>query len=140
MHPESRISVVLVTMYLVLAGLWLLVTRRIPGPGLLRVARAAVGERFAGSLFAIEHAGGNCYVVHLPAKLLSDLESASRVRLFEGDTALGPAHATHAEIREKGGGRYSHWGSQLYFSTSDNSDPRLNGRTYVAREASHWGI
>lgn len=29
---------------------------------------------------------------------------------------LGPGHSTHAEIRERGGGRYSYWGGQLLFS------------------------
>jgi hypothetical protein len=33
-------------------------------------------------------------------------------------------------IRNLGRGFFSHWGKQLYFSTSDNSDPRINGRNY----------
>ena len=33
-----------------------------------------------------------------------------------------------------GGGRFSHWGDQLYFSTSDGSDPRGNGRIYEVVE------
>jgi hypothetical protein len=37
-----------------------------------------------------------------------------------------------------GGGRFSHWGNGLgngyiIFSTSDNTDPRRNGRTYLVR-------
>ena len=33
--------------------------------------------------------------------------------------------------RKDGKGRYSHWGARsLWFSTSDNSDPRTNGREY----------
>ncbi|WP_212023224.1 hypothetical protein [Bradyrhizobium tropiciagri] len=36
----------------------------------------------------------------------------------------------HAEIMEKGSGRLSHWANTLYFSASDNSDPRTNARTY----------
>lgn len=54
----------------------------------------------------------------------------SNLRLFEGRTELKPAHATHADIRQKGEGRFSHWGEWLYFSASDGSDPRRNGRTY----------
>ena len=54
----------------------------------------------------------------------------SSLRLFEGRTELKPAHAAHADIREKGQGRFSHWGEWLYFSTSDGTDPRSNGRTY----------
>lgn len=55
----------------------------------------------------------------------------SQLLLFEDGRPLGPAHSLHAAIREQGGGRYSHWTREgLYFSTSDNSDPRTNGRTY----------
>ena len=36
----------------------------------------------------------------------------------------------HVEIREKGSGRYSHWGTHLWFSASDSTDPRINGKTY----------
>src|ERR1051325_722786 len=57
----------------------------------------------------------------------------SALILFEGDEPLGPAHAPHDFIRESGGGAYSHWrGGHLYFSTSDGSDPRENGRCYRA--------
>jgi hypothetical protein len=44
---------------------------------------------------------------------------------------LGPPHASHEEIRRSGGGRYSHWEGRLYFSSSDGSDPRTNGRRYA---------
>ena len=37
----------------------------------------------------------------------------------------------HADIRSLGGGRFSHWGNNLFFSASDNTDPRTNGRTYT---------
>ena len=50
--------------------------------------------------------------------------------LLENGRALGPAHAVHATIRERGGGAYSHWLDQVYFSTPDGSDPRANGRLY----------
>lgn len=54
----------------------------------------------------------------------------SGLRLFEGERALGPAHSLHAAISDDGAGRYSHWHKTIYFSSSDNSDPRTNGRTY----------
>jgi hypothetical protein len=51
--------------------------------------------------------------------------------LLEDGKPLGPAHCAHAEIRKEGKGRWSHWGScTVWFSTSDNSDPRTNGREY----------
>ncbi|MCK4532386.1 hypothetical protein KAU39_01250, partial [bacterium] len=51
--------------------------------------------------------------------------------LYENGVKLGPAHSEHSQIRKKGKGRFSHWKSDvLYFSTSDNTDPRNNGRKY----------
>jgi predicted AlkP superfamily phosphohydrolase/phosphomutase len=59
-----------------------------------------------------------------------DAPNASRLILYEDDRELGPSHAQHETIRQTGGGAYSHWRDSLYFSTSDGSDPRTNGRTY----------
>jgi hypothetical protein len=39
-------------------------------------------------------------------------------------------HSLHEDIRRRGTGRFSHWGDCIYFSTSDGSDPNLNGRLY----------
>jgi hypothetical protein len=75
---------------------------------------------------------GHCHVLSaLPRHWVSDDAGVSRVVLLEDGRPLGPAHAPHAEIRELGGGRLSHWRGQLWFSTSDNSDPATNGRTYA---------
>lgn len=51
--------------------------------------------------------------------------------LLEDDLPLGPAHARHADVESHGRGRYSHWNNSIIFSTSDNSDPRTNGRAYT---------
>ena len=64
--------------------------------------------------------------------------TASRLKLYEGNRPLGPAHSSHGMIRKVGVGRYSHrqgytWPfSRIYFAASDNTDPRTNGRTYRA--------
>ncbi|WP_432709908.1 pectate lyase family protein [Pedobacter sp.] len=55
----------------------------------------------------------------------------STLRLFENGKELGAAHSKHDDIRKMGKGRFSHWLSTLYFSASDNTDPRTNGRTYT---------
>jgi hypothetical protein len=55
----------------------------------------------------------------------------SRLVLLEDGKPLGPAHQMHDVIRNKGMGRFSHWGDGLHFSASDNSDPRTNGRSYT---------
>lgn len=57
---------------------------------------------------------------------------ASRLSLYEDGLRLGPPHSAHATVRSIGGGSYSHWGGHLYMSSSDGTDPRLNGRLYRA--------
>lgn len=130
----AGLSVVLVSVYLLAVGAWLVITRRIPAPGLRRVLRAALRPPYAGRLTGIRHETGACHVAPLPAHLLSDQESVSSLALFEDGRALGPAHAAHDDIRTLGGGRFSHWGAAIYFSASDGSDPGSNGRSYEVRE------
>ena len=55
---------------------------------------------------------------------------ASGLILFEDGKSLGPAHSSHAEIRRQGAGRFSHWTTTIWFSSSDGTDPRANGRSY----------
>lgn len=56
--------------------------------------------------------------------------TVSKLHLYENGRALGPAHAARGDISALGAGRYAHWDDHLVFSTSDNSDPRSNGRNY----------
>jgi len=82
---------------------------------------------------AAAHDSGANYILEQSFGFAGDSSGAGRrssLELFEGTRPLGPAHSLHADIRTRGGGRYSHWGNALYFSTSDNSDPRTNGRSY----------
>ena len=89
---------------------------------------------------AIHPDSGQCYWCELAVDDEQpdspERSEASRVRLFEGGRQPGPPHALHGEIRQFGGDAYSHWGGQLYFSSSDGSDPRSNGRRYEIRIAS----
>ena len=59
--------------------------------------------------------------------------TASKLRIYENGVEVGPAHTVHADIAQKGQGRFSHWMENLYFSSSDNSNPLTNGRTYTYR-------
>jgi hypothetical protein len=52
------------------------------------------------------------------------------LELFENGVALGPGNTRHDLIRNVGHGAFSHWGQRLYFSSSDGTDPRTNGRHY----------
>jgi len=54
----------------------------------------------------------------------------SSALLLENGRLMGPADALHEDIKNFGLGLYSHWGNDIYFSTTDNSDPRKNGREY----------
>jgi hypothetical protein len=54
----------------------------------------------------------------------------SPARLLEDGILLAGPNAPHAEIGQKGRGRFSVWQGYLIFSTSDGSDPRTNGRHY----------
>jgi len=56
--------------------------------------------------------------------------TASLLMLLEDGRPAGQPHAVHENIRSQGAGNYSHWGDTLYFSATDCSDPRTNGRTY----------
>jgi hypothetical protein len=55
----------------------------------------------------------------------------SRLMVYEDGQVLGLAHSLHSDIARHGGGRFSHWGDQIYFSASDNTDPNTNGRSYA---------
>jgi MoaA/NifB/PqqE/SkfB family radical SAM enzyme len=55
---------------------------------------------------------------------------SSRFCLHENELRLTAAHQMHSAIRLGGGGRYSHWQDEVFFSTSDGSDPNTNGRIY----------
>ena len=75
----------------------------------------------------------HCYIASMDFGEPGDKSTGNRsmLVLLENGRPLGPAHAVHMEIRARGHGRYSHWTrTALYFSASDNSDPRTNGRTY----------
>jgi hypothetical protein len=63
----------------------------------------------------------------------ADAVSAKDMLLTGDGRRLLHAGVRHDEMRKSGLGRYSHWGSWLYFSASDNSNPNTNGRKYILR-------
>jgi len=81
------------------------------------------------------HDSGHAFVADVPAALPFDGSGGedSRVELYEQGTERGIPHTAHDVIRSRGAGGFSHWGDRVYFSASDNSDPNVNGRTYVLR-------
>jgi SAM-dependent methyltransferase len=83
-----------------------------------------------------DHDQGNCWTKDLkdfeiPSGDSGKASRKSSLKFTENGILLGPAHTIHDLIRSFGKGCYSHWGEMLYFSTSDNSDPNVNGRVYT---------
>ncbi len=94
---------------------------------------------------AFEHDGGFGYIAKMPqfgwgayrfAADANEHNSRSRLIVRENGKPLGPAHTAHDFIRSLGHGAFSHWNngvtSFILFSTSDNSNPLTNGRSYTA--------
>lgn len=75
--------------------------------------------------------GDLCFVTSLPAQLLAYIKPNMRVAVMEDGKALGPPDSLHQLIRDQGGGAFSVWGPNLYFSSSDRSDCNTNGRQYA---------
>lgn len=60
----------------------------------------------------------------------ADYPCRSMVSLLENGMPLSGPHAAHDDVRNLGGGRFSHWNDTILFSTSDNSNPNDTGRRY----------
>jgi MoaA/NifB/PqqE/SkfB family radical SAM enzyme len=78
----------------------------------------------------IQKENGHCHIAVMPPGA-----PLAQYALFEDGSALPLPDAEHEEIRQRGAGRYSCWGRFVYFSTSDNSDARNNGRKYALRRS-----
>jgi hypothetical protein len=78
---------------------------------------------------------GNAYLIYAPqfVQVADDDQNPKRstLVLYEDGKPLGPPHSLHKDIREQGKGKYSHYQSWIFMSTSDNSDPRSNGKKYT---------
>jgi lysophospholipase L1-like esterase len=68
------------------------------------------------------------------ARRTDPLPTASTAELSEDGKALGPSQALLDVIMASGGGGFADRPGNMYFSASDNSDPRTNGRTYELRD------
>ena len=76
----------------------------------------------------------------LPGAVADDEDHReASLALYEDDKLLGPPHSVGRDLLTDGQGRYLFWrngSSMLIFSTSDNSDPNTNGRTYRVSDPS----
>ncbi|MGE3173909.1 MAG: asparagine synthase (glutamine-hydrolyzing) [Planctomycetota bacterium] len=91
----------------------------------------AFAARLGGAGAAIEHVEGACWRAPLPAPLRAAAAARdARLVLFEDGRALARPGSGVRAIAQFGGGRFGTVGDWLYFSTSDGSDPRANGRVH----------
>ena len=104
--------------------------REIARRRILGWARAFFGAWYSRKLRRIVPDSGFGFRAPGPQRMISDQEGSSMLILLEDGLPLAAPHTAHDEIRRLGRGRYSHWGRCIYFSTSDNTDPRNNGRVY----------
>lgn len=87
------------------------------------------------NLTNVKSDGGFAYKINIDLGTPGDTPekpTISTVKIYENGVALGAAHSTHADIRQIGKGKFSHWlATSLYFSASDNSNPKTNGKKYT---------
>ncbi|MCX2574308.1 pectate lyase family protein [Pedobacter sandarakinus] len=97
--------------------------------------KSLIGFNYSGKLPAasIKAEAGFAYSFTTTVNSDGDTDTEpnkSTLKLYENGVEIGPAHSVLTDIRDVGKGRFRHWGNTLYFSASDNSNPRTNGRTY----------
>ena len=78
------------------------------------------GHRWTASMRRLHHLADS-----------SGFPNRSTLVVYENGIPLPRAHVPHDLIRNEGNGVYFHWGGAILFSTTDNSDPNSNGRTYT---------
>jgi hypothetical protein len=90
------------------------------------------------TIAGIQHFGGFAYSTpaYATGRYANDDPAHSPIIIYENLTPLGHAQSVEMDVKNIGLGRFLHVnreGSVSYiFSTSDNSDPRTNGRHYWA--------
>ncbi len=75
--------------------------------------------------------GGHAFVAPIPEEFTQFVTPGEMAVVTEDGKALGPADTQHQQIRDFGQGRFSLWGSHVYFSASDNTNCNDNGREYA---------
>lgn len=129
------VSIISVSFYLLTVYLFLRIKGRIRPPfAIAGLPKTWFRRPFRGELAGFIAEDGFCWLAGVPDYILSDRESYSKLVVLEDDQPLPQPHAAHDAIRKVGKGAYSHWGSVVYLSSSDNSDPSRNGRKYEVVE------
>ncbi|MFV3126360.1 hypothetical protein [Niveispirillum sp. KHB5.9] len=78
-----------------------------------------------------QHAGGHSWLAAAPPDYdVNDKKRLASFEVFEDEQPLPLRNVMHVEIKAEGAGRYSFWTGAVCFSSLDNTDPNVNGRTY----------
>ena len=104
--------------------------------GLFRRRKTGVTAETVRLQRPFKRRGGHSWTGAIPDFLCNDTATKSRVafRFFESDVLVTAcSNAGHDEIATLGGGRHAFWTDLFCFSTTDNSDPNTNGRSYELR-------
>jgi len=91
----------------------------------------------------VVHDAGRCYRFLFrtsAGRHFSYTSQFARLPLYEDGIRLPRGGSMHEDIRVKGEGRYSMWPLSVYFSSSDGSDPRSNGRQYTFPVPRYLGV
>jgi glycosyltransferase involved in cell wall biosynthesis len=83
---------------------------------------------------AIMHENGFCYLYQFKTnagKIFSRFTLYKNSEILENSQTLDIKDSSHDDIRSIGMGRYSMWSDCIYFSSTDNSDPRYNKKRYT---------
>jgi radical SAM protein with 4Fe4S-binding SPASM domain len=94
------------------------------------------GESYPGFTWPAEINldSGYCWQLVVPGVYMQRVEELGQpVVLTEDGATLPEPDDMHDTIRQQGEGRYSLWAGTLFFSSTDGSDPRSNGRSYELR-------
>lgn len=140
MNSRLSISAARVGLFIGGGGLGLLFLMRGMAPSLGIAIDPTMVTAEGGHSFSVGLEG----LVRFPYRIEADSSTdrfVSRLAVHEGGRPLGPAHSLHDTIRTIGRGAYSHRQDQVIFSTTDNSDPRANGRAYkiaVSARLDRW--
>lgn len=89
---------------------------------LLALTRAAIGRQMFKQAWAER---GLMWVAGPSSEIpLDEREMSDRFAVFEGMRQLPPLPVSHANIRRSGDGRYSVWGSHVFFSSTHAGPPK----------------
>ena len=124
--------------------MWLIRVLAIASIVAIVLALVGVGQSKQLQPAEINQGQGHTFTVSIapenPLLRVYDRVTWSAARLSEDGATLGPWRSSRDRVGEMGGGRYCQQGDVLYFSSSDNSDPRSNGRSYRVNHRVHVRI